>query len=127
MIAIENSGLLNLCYDCGNNGLVASLNYAYDGTAKTVKIDTKSTFPAGDSLEVVNIIVHDRFGKQVTGQIKSTETTNTLSTKDLNPSEGLSITACIVSKKRLVQDLAVYNIGSQPLTGVLGTEIPGGE
>lgn len=123
MIAIENSGLLNLSHSCINAGFVPSLGYTFDPTAKTVKIDNKSTYPAGDSLLVVNISVHDRQGKQVDAQINSTETSKTIDVSKLLLSDKVNITATIVTKARVKQDLAIYDLGGIPNSGTIGAEV----
>lgn len=124
MIAIDNSGLLNLCHSCTNAGFVPSLSYTFDPVAKTVKVDNKSTYPTGDSLLVVNISVHDRQGKQVDAQIKSTETSKTIDVSKLLISDKVNITATIVTKARVKQDLAIYDLGGTPNSGTIGVEIP---
>lgn len=67
--AIDNTNLLQMCNDCGAIGFVPSVTYAYDANAATVTVTNASTIPAGDTLNIIKVRVHDFFGNEVRGFI----------------------------------------------------------
>ena len=110
------AGLCN-CVDC--KGFEPKLGYEVDLTAKTVKITDTSTFGSGDSLNVVNINIYDKTGKEKHGQITTGGGNRTVDVNGLDLSE-LTITATTVSTNGCKADSSIYKIGSTGLTGKLG-------
>jgi hypothetical protein len=121
MTAIDNSGFLNVCHNCGGAGFTPGISYAFVAATKKLTVTNTSTFPAGDSLNVVNITVTDRFGNSKTAQITTAPVVVDL-VVPFDVSLGFNIQATVVSNKRLLADLSAYDVASTigAASGVLG-------
>lgn len=69
MNAIDNSNLLQICNDCGAIGFIPAMTYSISDDVLTVT--NGSTIPAGDTLRLIKLKVHDFFGNSVTGGIST--------------------------------------------------------
>ena len=67
MNAIDNTNLLQLCNDCGAVGFIPAMTYSIADNVVTVT--NASTIPAGDTLRLIKIKVHDFFGNTVVGGV----------------------------------------------------------
>lgn len=69
--AFDNTNLKQgLCPgSCNIAGFTPVVTYAYDAVAKTVTVTNASTIPAGDTLKIVHLKVHDKNGGEVRGEI----------------------------------------------------------
>ncbi len=113
MKAIDNSGFLNVCHSCQTTGFVPACTYSFNTSTKVLTVVNTSTYPSGDSLNVVNITVSDKFGNQKTVQInsESVSATETVAlATGFNVSKGFNILATVVSTNRLSANLAVYDV-----------------
>lgn len=116
MTGLEKDVLQNgLCDGCGN-GLVPVLTYAVNTGAKTVTVTDASTFGAGDDLNVVNVSVYDKDGKEKHGQITVDAGNVVIDVTGMNLSS-LDIKATVVSTQGAKADLGIYNIGSVAASG----------
>ena len=121
MKAINNSGLLNICNVCGLSGFTPAASYVYDATAKTIVVTEASTFGAGDGLKIMHIYIHDCDGNSMYYTRTVAATNHSFDVSAMNPVEGFTITATIVTNLRAMGDLSAYNVGSgAPTTGNLG-------
>ncbi|WP_313215015.1 hypothetical protein [Soonwooa sp.] len=110
MTGFEKDVLQNeLCNNCDCTGFNAAATFAVAATAKTVTVTDTSTFGAGDDLNVINVHVYDKEGKQKHGQI-TVDAGNVVidvSTFNLN---SIDILVTVVSTKGCKADLGVYNV-----------------
>lgn len=104
--AIDNSGVINVCNDCGTTGFTPVVSYTYDASAKTVAVQDGSTFPSGDSLKKVHVRVLDDFGGEVRDTITVTGAggAKTINVASLNASKGLKISATVITANNIVAD-----------------------
>ncbi|AZA82164.1 hypothetical protein C1637_09960 [Chryseobacterium lactis] len=122
MTGLEKDVLQNgLCEGCECTGFVAKLNYVVDATAKTATVTDASTFGAGDDLNVANIHVYDKNGKEKHGQITADAGNAVLDISSLNLSS-IDILGTVISTKGCKADLGIYSIGSVALSGQLGNK-----
>lgn len=124
MIAIENSGLLNVCNNCAN-GLVPTLSWSYNGTTKVLTVTDASVYSGGDNLDVINVEVHDKHGNVKYAQITSAGGNVQVDlNSEFKDNEGFNITATIVTENRNTADLAVYlNAALTQTSGNMGVTI----
>jgi hypothetical protein len=123
MKAIDNSGFLNVCHNCGGEGFGPGISYSLNTATKVLTITSTSVFPVTDTLKVINVSVSDRFGNQKKLRIIGPAITGTVDLSTFfNTSLGFNIQAVIVSNKRLIADLTAYEVGATTgaAAGVLG-------
>lgn len=65
--AIDNSGLLGICNDCGVNGFTPIVGYSVSGS--NVTFSDSSLFPAGDQQKITHLRLMDDYGGEVRGSI----------------------------------------------------------
>ncbi len=127
--AIDNSGFLNVCHNCGCVGFEPSLAFDFNSVAKTLEITDNTTYSAGDARKIVHILVSDKHGNHKSGNIPVGGTgvvTLGLSNSNrgdvMDLSEGINIICTVVSDKRCVADLSAYSVGlvTGSATGDLG-------
>lgn len=120
MQAINNSGLLTVCNVCGLTGFAPAISYVYDAGAKTILITDASVFAGGDDMKIEHVRINDADGGQMYAHIDAASGTHTFDVSGLNPVEGFTITATVVSNNHMMGDLSAYNVGSgAPATGTL--------
>lgn len=112
-VAIDNTNLTNY----RSKGLPVDLftpvvSYVFDAEAKTVVVTDGSTIPAGDTLKIIHLKVHDHFGGTVTGEITVTGEagTKTLDVSTLNLSKHLNLTATVLTTNMLAADGGAYHL-----------------
>lgn len=121
MQAIKNTGLLSICNVCGLSGFTPGASYVYDAGAKTILVTEASTFAAGDGLKIIHIHINDADGNQMYYKLTVATTGHTFDVSTMNPVEGFTITATVVTNNRAMGDLSAYNVGSgAPSSGNLG-------
>lgn len=69
MNPIDNSALLGYNKNYDYSAFQPGATFVYDSTAKTVTVTDNSVIPAGDTLKVINVSVHDAFGGTARGHI----------------------------------------------------------
>lgn len=69
MNPIDNSALLGYNKNYDYSAFQPGANFVYDSTAKTVTVTDNSVIPAGDTLKIINVSVHDAFGGTARGHI----------------------------------------------------------
>ena len=121
MQAINNSGLLTICNVCGLTGFAPAIGYVYDPTGETITITDASTFGAGDGMKIEHLYVTEADGKVMYASIGAADGSHEFDVSGLNPVEGFTINATVVSNKRAMGDLSAYRVGAgAPTTGNLG-------
>lgn len=112
MKAIDNSGLLEMCYNgCTGSTLAPSVAYAYDPEAQTVTITDSSDYGDAD-LKVMHMYVSDANGDVKTAKLITGETVEVVDVSDLDPFDGFNIRVTIVTTERKIVDLSAYKVGS---------------
>lgn len=113
MNPIDNSNLLGYDKNYDYGAFLPVLNYAYNSGAATVTVTDASTFPAGHALKNINVLIHDKFGGSVSGNIiAAAGNTGAVSVAGLNVTKGLSITAVIITNKGWKADGSIHNIAA---------------
>jgi hypothetical protein len=115
--AIDNSNLKNYRDDQGTTGFTPDVSYAYDAEAKTVDFTDESEYPTGVALKEVAVRVFDNFGGEVRGTLLPVEGSGddevSVDVSDLNPAEGLSVSATVIADdNKLVADGSAKNIST---------------
>ncbi|HAI83883.1 MAG TPA: hypothetical protein DCL43_09460, partial [Chitinophagaceae bacterium] len=94
-------------------GFIPNLTFTYNSTTGVVVVTDASTFPAGDAIKRINVLVHDEFGKSVPGTITvAGGNTGSISVTSLNRTRSLRITATVLTQKECVSDGSANNIQS---------------
>lgn len=106
--AIDNTNLLQLCYDCGAVGFVPSVTYTYNATTGDVVVTDASTLPAGDTLSKIKVQLFDKFGGEVRGTITALAGSVTLSALTLNRARVLDMKVTILTTGHIAADGGVY-------------------
>lgn len=121
MQAINNSGLLTVCNVCGLAGFTPAATYVYDPTAKTIVVTEASTFGAGDGLKIIHISINDAQGNHLYYKLTVAGTNHSFDVSTMDPVEGFTITATVVTNLRAMGDMSAYRVGSwAPASGSLG-------
>lgn len=98
---------------CNCQGFIPNLTFTYNSTTGVVVVTDASTFPAGDAIKRINVLVHDEFGKSVPGTITvAGGNTGSISVTSLNRTRSLRITATVLTQKECVSDGSANNIQS---------------
>lgn len=122
-MAIDNSGFINSCNNCGTAGFNPAVTYAFVALTKMLTVTDASAFGAGDGLAVINVTATDTKGNVKKGQITAAAGNVVLDlSSGFLPQYGYNITATVVSNFRVIGDLSVYGVAnpSGQLTGSLG-------
>lgn len=120
MNAIDNSGFLNVCYNCGAAGFLPGLSYSYVPNSKQLTLTDTSAFGSGDGLKIINIVVTDKYGKIKHGHISAAGGNVVMDlTTGVNPALGFVINATVVTNFRSIGDLSMYNV-ADPTGSVAG-------
>lgn len=69
MNAVDNTGVIDMCLNCGIKGFAPKVSYEYDAANKKVTVTDESTLPAGDTLKIIKLEVTDQEGNAVEGHI----------------------------------------------------------
>lgn len=94
---------------CNCQGFVPKVSFTH--TAGAVVVKDESTFPSGDSIKRINVLVHDEFGGTKAGTITVAAGEAEIDVSQLNTSKGLHLTATVYSTKECKSDGSVRNIG----------------
>lgn len=111
MNPFDNSALTGFC-GCGIKGFQPAIQYALNTSTKELTVTDASVFPAGDSFQNVNVWAIDKNGNEVKGSITAAAgnvVLDLVAPFDING--GFTITATVVSAKRVVADLSVRGVG----------------
>lgn len=113
----------SLCGGCDCSDFSASLAFVYDATAHTIVVTDNSAYPSADSRKNALLVVRDGNGKKVVGNISAADGDDavTISTAGLDTSNGLSISATVVSEGGCISDGHISNIGIHISAGNLGS------
>lgn len=120
-IAIDNSGLVDICRKCCGSDFAPGATYAYDANAKTITITDTSTLPDDEDIDTLRVTITDSVGGQVhDATINATGGTSVIDVSSLDPVAGFVIQLTIVSDSRLVADGSIYAVGSTaPASGTI--------
>lgn len=114
MNAIKNTGFLNL-YGNAIPAWTPSIGYVYTaGGTNTIVLTDNSTYPAADSIDIIQCEITDDNGISVAGKITVAGGGGalTLSTATLDATGGFNIKAMIVSTNGVRADMGQYGVGS---------------
>ena len=95
----------------------ASVAFSYSSGANTLTVTDNTTYPSGDSREVVNVTVHDKFGSKVDAQITDSPDNVVISLASLNKTEGLSVEVTLASVKGFHKDGSIHDVATLKTTG----------
>ena len=90
------------------------VSFTYNAGTKVVEAWDGSTFPSGDGLKIAHLSVTDNFGGEVKGSVSTTGAGGkaTLDITSLQPSEGIRLTATVITNKGLIADGSFRNMGA---------------
>lgn len=110
--AIDNTNLLQMCFDCGAVGFLPAFAYAYDAEAATITVTNTSTIPAGDTFAVAKLRVMDQFGGEIRGNITVAATPNVIDVSGLDRSKGLNLMVHMHTVGHIAADGIAVNVGA---------------
>lgn len=120
MLSISNANVLDYCKG-GANTLSAAVAFSYNSGAGTITFTDNTTYASGDSREIVQISVFDRFGNKKELNIAANATGNAvtlaLSSSGLNKTEGLDVIATVISAKGMRKDGSIQDLTTLKTTG----------
>ena len=112
MNPFDNSALVTGLCSCTIAGFNPAVSYSLNTTTKVLTVTDASVFPSGDTFKSINIWAIDSKGNEVKGRIAAAAGNTTLNlATNFDVSSGFTITATVVSTKRLVADLSVRGVG----------------
>lgn len=123
-MAFDNSNLkTDLCGGCDCSGFIPSVGYTYDAGAGTIALEDNSTYGAGDSRKIVNILVDDKNGKKIAGSILEADGDDavTVDVSTLDLSEGFVIRVTVVTVEGCISDGHAGRIGMVIAEGNIGS------
>ncbi len=113
MKVIDNTASLQYDKLGEDYGFIAAATFGFVTATKVLTITEASTFPAGDGLKRVNIVVSDKLGNTKVGTITAAAGNTTI---DLDAATSLDLTGpvqvqvTITTNKGLVKDGAYYDL-----------------
>lgn len=83
---------------CNCLGFAPAVNFTYNSSTKVVVATDAGTYPSGDALKRINVLVHDEYGGTKAGTITAAAgNTGSIDVSGLNPAKGLNLTATVVT------------------------------
>jgi hypothetical protein len=127
MLSINNHDVLN--YD-GKSRLNAAVAFDFDSDSGVLTITDNTTYPSGDSRKQINVEVYDRFGGKIEKSftqegeyLQDSESSDGVSNsfgldlQTLNLTEGVSVSATLVSTNGLNSTGSVHDVATLKTTG----------
>jgi len=124
MKPFSNENIIDkLCGGCECTGFAPSITFVYNAGAKTIAFTDASVYGDGADRKIVHLSIYDKDGKKVLGSIAAADGDDavTLSTATLDPSEGYTLLATVISDTGCLSDGHAKLVGISITSGALGS------